>query len=139
MALINRLCMEMRIMHYKLPLSPRSAVCVNVCVCVSSLSRSLMYVTFPYGPPGVSVKKYHLNTGILSFLMPPNYQHLSQGFFRGIYLFGSSCVGVNMCHCSELRLLCASAHVGVRVCERDFLSLAWLCSAGFSAGLLCRM
>ena len=101
------------------------------------LSLFVMYMTFPYGLPGDIPKKYNLNTQILSFLMPSNYQHLSEGFI----CFVCACVCVyacvNMCfhvqYTVGLVLSCVTVHVGVSVS----FSYGWLCSAGFSKGLLC--
>lgn len=87
-ALINRLCIKMRIIYHKLPLSPLTTVCVH-----HFLPLSVMYMTFPYVLPGEMPKKCNLNTQILSFMMASNCRHLSEGSM----CFVHPCVCVYAC------------------------------------------
>lgn len=90
-AFINRLCIKMRIIHHKPPLSPLTTVCVH-----HFLSLSVMYMTFPYVLPGEMPKKFNLNTQILSFMVASNSRHLSEGSFF-LFFFVHPCVCVYVC------------------------------------------
>ena len=78
-ALINRLCPKMRIIQHKLRLSPCTTEGVH-----HAPSLPEMYVTFPYVLPADKPREHHLNSQILSFLPPSNYQHLSEGFICSV-------------------------------------------------------
>lgn len=135
MAFINRLCIKMRIIHHKPPLSPLTTVCVH-----HFLSLSVMCMTFPYVLPGEMPKKFNLNTQILSFMVASNSRHLSEGsfflfFFSCTRVFVSMSVGmfvVMSIHCQISALMCNNKCR----CECTF-PCGWLCSTGFSEGLLC--
>lgn len=80
-------------------------------------SLAVKHSTSPYGHPGDRPKEYNLNTQILSFLMPSNYKHLSEGFtglclvFFIVRVFFSgyalSCFNIG------LVLSCVTVHLGV--------------------------